>query len=393
MIPDIYRSTDTNAPNLSNANGSLVALLDAVLITGYTTQSITGLTHSAGTITATKTAHGYSVNDIRSISGAAEDEYNGRITVLTVPDADHFTYAPVGTNPGSSPATGTILGSVNKAGLGWQTIFTASNKRVYRPRAGSRMYLRVDDSGNVYEALVRGAESFSDIDTFTGGFPTTAQLTNGDTWQKTINTAGNRAWRILGDDRTFFFNFKVDAVTPAHNMGYFGDYTSYKVGDAYNCALIGKAASTTGSTGDLLGTVNTSIFNAVTGGHYTPRSYTQIGSSLQLAKLADARITSNASGNGTADTNLLAFPDRVSGAIQLSRFYLYEAGSVISFRGYLRGLWCLLHSFAGMTGAADGDAFVGGDALSAQTFELAREQVNGSSGAVALETPNGVDWT
>jgi len=63
MNHDIYRSSDSSAPAISNAAGSLTTLLDAILVTGYSTPSITSLAHSGGVITANKTAHGYSADD------------------------------------------------------------------------------------------------------------------------------------------------------------------------------------------------------------------------------------------------------------------------------------------------------------------------------------------
>lgn len=69
-------------------------------------QSVTNLQQTAGTATATVTAHGYSPGDAAYIDGASPAGYGGTITILTVPTADTFTYA---VDSGlASPATGTI---------------------------------------------------------------------------------------------------------------------------------------------------------------------------------------------------------------------------------------------------------------------------------------------
>ena len=56
-------------------------------------QTVSTLTQNAGTATATVAAHGYQVGDVVRISGAEQAEYNGLQTILTVPDANSFTFA------------------------------------------------------------------------------------------------------------------------------------------------------------------------------------------------------------------------------------------------------------------------------------------------------------
>jgi hypothetical protein len=107
--PKIMHSIDFGAPAITNTVGDLTTALDVLLVKGYPTQSLTTLTYAAGVVSVAKTAHGYAVNDLLTISGANEDGYNGNQTVATVADADHFTYA-VTTTP-ATPATGTIIGS------------------------------------------------------------------------------------------------------------------------------------------------------------------------------------------------------------------------------------------------------------------------------------------
>lgn len=74
--------------------------------------SITSLTRSGTTVTATATAHPLSSFNSVAISGAVETEYNGTFEV-TVIGLNTFQYEIVGTP--STPATGTILGGVDNA--------------------------------------------------------------------------------------------------------------------------------------------------------------------------------------------------------------------------------------------------------------------------------------
>jgi hypothetical protein len=71
-----------------------------------TDKSVTSLTRSAGTATATSSAHGFSTGDQINIRGADQAAYNGDF-IITVVDANSFTY-PVSGSP-TTPATGTIV--------------------------------------------------------------------------------------------------------------------------------------------------------------------------------------------------------------------------------------------------------------------------------------------
>lgn len=81
------------------------------LVTNNTQFSLSSLTQSAGTATATTaSAHGYTTGDTILISGASPSNYDGSFTI-TVTGASTFTYAVSGSP--SSPATGTIIAAKN----------------------------------------------------------------------------------------------------------------------------------------------------------------------------------------------------------------------------------------------------------------------------------------
>lgn len=76
------------------------------------TLSITSLTQTAGTATATfSAAHGLVRNQIITIAGATPSAFNGAQTILTVPSTTTLTFSIASAT--SSPATGTIT-AVNK---------------------------------------------------------------------------------------------------------------------------------------------------------------------------------------------------------------------------------------------------------------------------------------
>lgn len=66
--------------------------------------AITTITRSGTTATATSTGHNLQIGNQITISGANESNFNGTVTVVTVPNANQFTYTV--TNSGSTAATG-----------------------------------------------------------------------------------------------------------------------------------------------------------------------------------------------------------------------------------------------------------------------------------------------
>jgi uncharacterized delta-60 repeat protein/RHS repeat-associated protein len=73
---------------------------------GEATQTISSLTHSTTTATASVTGHGYKVGESVTISGANHSEYNGTFVIASVPNANSFTYT-MASDPGAD-ASGTI---------------------------------------------------------------------------------------------------------------------------------------------------------------------------------------------------------------------------------------------------------------------------------------------
>jgi hypothetical protein len=70
-----------------------------------TTKTLTSITESSGTATATSTAHGFVAGDRIRIAGATPSIYNGTKVILTAPTADTFTFA---VTAGTGSASGTI---------------------------------------------------------------------------------------------------------------------------------------------------------------------------------------------------------------------------------------------------------------------------------------------
>lgn len=88
----------------------VVSISGNVVGVAGTSKSVTSLTRSGSIATATVMRHGFAVGQCIYVSGANQEGYNGRFNVVSVPDANTFTYAM--SDPVATPATGTITAEV-----------------------------------------------------------------------------------------------------------------------------------------------------------------------------------------------------------------------------------------------------------------------------------------
>lgn len=369
MTVRMFQSTDTGAPTVTGqaggSNQGIVAMLDAILVNGYNSATVT-ITRSGSTATVSHTAHGYSSSASSptsarrvKISGAAQSEYNGEFTITYV-DANTYTYTVSGTP--ASPATGTIT-SV-RAPLGWTTAFTGTNLRAYRPSQGNQFYLRLDDTGTA-QARVVGYESMSDVNTGTNPFPTAAQMSGGLYWGKSTTTDGTaRAWIAIGDEKRVYIiiNANSGASFGGGIVMVFGDFRSFKNGDAYNCSIVGSTLADS-TTNNFKAIATTNSYGSATG-HYVTRSYTQAGASIAMAK---GTMACGISTSGSAFSTLSAlggtFPDPISGGVNLFKISVVE-NSLSKWRGDYPGLWDTSQSLT------HADTFSGSGALGGRTFAV-----------------------
>lgn len=340
----MYKSTDLNAPVLTGQAGSLIALLNAVLVNGYTTASISGIARSAVTATATLAVANTTMvtGDRFLIAGATQTDYNG-VFAITVVNSTSFTYTVA--NAPVTPATGAIL--QRKAPLGWASPFTGADKAVYRSAdtSSNRFYLRILEtgatSGGQKECAVWAAESMSDVDTSTNRFPTSAQLVDGVCWNKSGTTdATARAWTLIGDDRTFYLivNTQATAATVC-SMG-FGHVNTFKAGDGFNTFIGSQQTFNNNNTSQAL-TAISAWSNTISPnlGLYLARSYSQTGGSIRAGI-----VTTGSSRSAFGGDALLAYPHGVDNGLYVAPAYLVEANVAgAPTRGRLPGYYDPMH--------------------------------------------------
>lgn len=270
-----------------------------------------------------------------------------------------------------------VNGYGSKAAAGWAKSYSGTNKAVYRPSAGNRHYLRVDDSGGQW-ARVRGYETMSDVDTGTGLMPTEAQISGGGYLNKGTNNSTVRGWILVADEKRFWLVMAVANTTIADSTGagyvmFFGDLVPFKSGDAHHTMLIASISTSTGA--DPTGSLATAL-GTVTGGHFLMRSYTQSGTCVTASKHSDAAKKTAA----TMGNNGSAYPDPVTGGILIAPLYANEAVALV-VRGRIPGMWDVLHNLP----ATPGDTFSGNGDLAGKTFVLVDMNTGGVRCRGALE--------
>lgn len=365
----VFNSTDTGAPILNGTAGSMIALLDACLINGYNLKTATSLTRSGSVATFTvATGHGYINGAVVLIAGANEPEYNGEFVISNV-TSTAFNYTLSGTP--ATPATGTI--TAKEAPLGFAKAFTGTNKAAYKSVApgASGLLMRVDDALAQY-TRVRGYESMTDVDTGLGPFPTATQLANGLTWQKSSTAdATAMAWLLIGDEKLFYLFVLNAAVSKLYSPWAFGDFVSYKAGDAYNCMIIGSAVDAP-SAFAISNHFTNCAFGSV--GQYIARSYSQLGSALAFGKYGLNGLTdSGASG-------VAVYPSVVDNGLIVSPVTIGESTAI--YRGVFTGVYQCIQN----NPLAHGDVVTGITGLSGRSLMMVKAAtVVGSEARVAID--------
>lgn len=214
-----------------------------------------------------------------------------------------------GTIDGTAGSLITVLDAILVTGEGWTKTYSGTNKAVYTQASGNGFCLRVRDdasgTGGGREALVRGGESATDVDTLVDPFPNTTQVTDANcNWRKS-NTADStaRTYYAVADDRTFHLLILFDGTT-ARDMYSFGDTERYYSGDGYNTFITNRTLNNQNNNGTCTAFTTTGI----TGGSFTPVMWFA-RSADGLIKSDYARWITNCSSFGQASATDPDYPN------------------------------------------------------------------------------------
>ena len=364
-----FNYAQQGAPSVTNNWGDLITLLDACLVTGFYSTTISSLTSSGGVASATITGHAYVLDQVVLIAGADQAEYNGEHRITAV-STNLIQFAVTGSP--ATPATTSSAISCKVAPLGFEKIYSSGlYKAVYRSQnnLSNRPYLRVDNgfyspwTTTYFKfAKVTMAEGMADVDTFlpggrapfdwtnttknegAGTFSGVAALCGWFKWYSSATTntqttdggVGAKFWAIVGDDRGFYLHIATAAGNNLSCCYAFNDFKSYKNGDAYNTLLsasdyyippngqnwqnefgnyFGNSADTTGK---VLMKDNSHI------GDYTTASFVSVNPT-------NAQIISGY-------TAALPYPNGADFSLVLFPTYIRES-STVSIRGQMPGLF------------------------------------------------------
>jgi len=246
----IYTDQTPGIPLVNSNPGTLVTMLDAVLVNGFNSKSIENFVLSSGVATITSTSHGYV-----SLQAGTPDQYfpviqivgldpalDGQYRIQSIPDANTITI-----NVDSPDKTLTSTGSFQFAPAGWSIAYTDnSHKRVYRQInvQGSRFYLRIDDSKS--RALITVYKTMTDIDTGTWPVPATSQSADNQLeWGHVVYSSSgpSKFFNIFADDLIFYLFMENPNANQFDTNNYvamvFGDIITLNESDNTACVISG----------------------------------------------------------------------------------------------------------------------------------------------------------
>ena len=367
--------TPTTATTGGGAGGTTTTLNGAIVSTSATSVPVTdGVTHYPGSIPfVVKVDSEYML----VTAGMGTNTWTVLRGMFGTTAATHLTAATV---------TQTIVIGVAPAGgfNAWTSPWTTTNKASYLKPAGTAMELDVDDTHAQYVS-VRGWETMSANNTGTGEFPTTGQIAAGAQAFAKSSAADTtvRAWVCTASDRMLhlWIDSQNGLATPnAHDyLGFYDLIDQTKSGDAYATVLASNSTIGTSGNSGAFGSIG---INAVATGLYMPRSYTQIGTAIQVGRMSlDNRFNAAT----TAGAGGMTYPHPSDGGLYVSKFFINEGSAAIT-RGTTPGLWNILHAKP----ALHLDTWLGTGAFAGKKF-MAVNAYNG--GQIAMEISNTIQGT
>lgn len=363
------------APALNGAAGYLTDLLDAVLVDGFGSRTITSASITAGVCTLGFTSSAAQpLDSVVLVAGCtpATGTLNGRQKVTASSGTSlSFATAATGAVTTSSP-------TVKTAPLGWTKAYTGTNKRAYKASApeATGLYLRVDDTG-AQRMLVQGYETMADVDTGTGPFPTSAisaaagQTGGGYSWWKDTGSGTTGIpWFLVGDDGGFFLCIapykSVGATNLMRSIYFFGDINSVKSGDAFGCLLTGQGDDAS----DASKLVNLANVTPASSGSCLARLHNGIGAAVSTMRTLGPYPAAIGSGSSSWYTQ---YPNPVNNglvAVDMEILTGAASGGGAHLRGTLPGMKGLCQAVG--VALQSGDRITGTDDFAGRTLVAMR---------------------
>ena len=329
----VYSSTDSGAPSLTGLTGSLLSVLDAILVDGYGSKIAAGWTRP---FPATSSYGTYKLG-------------NGTTASLFVYDA----------GSGSQAGAEALM-------TGWNSIDSIEGGRV----TGS----------NPYPAYANLNIGFGRV----GNYGAVVLR------KSTATTAVARSWIAFADSASlYFFTKPADPATFANNRWsafFFGDMYSFRSGsaDIGRCMIIGRVNPSSSAVADdrmdVINQVGGGIATPVTG-HFAAHLCAGGSGSITLCKTGD----SSKAVNSSVLTGTVPFLNPCDNGLYISPVWLVDAGFA-NVRGKLRGFWHVLHASGSL---ADGAVITGSSDFPNRTFQVVASSANAAM--YLIETSDTLD--
>lgn len=302
-MPTVYRDTDPSAPVLTGQVGSLIALLDACLVNGYTG----------------KTAAGWS------------KPYTGGTP------ANQAVYLQGGSAP--------------------NRYFQVDDNAAHVTALAREARVAPFETMSAYGT---GTGNISSGGNYTAGTPNYTIIRKSNTADATV-----RQWLLVADQKTFYLWIQTGDTAVTWIGSWFGDFWSYKPGDNFKAGGGGRVENSA-STTVFDPTFGIAISSSLTGAASAFRSHTGVAGSVLLGASGDSVFyPAGSSLAGSAMYGILGYPHSPDGGFYLSPVYLWT-GTTTGVRGKHRGIWHGVHPLASFsdgnvivgTGAYAGRSFM-----------------------------------
>lgn len=327
MTVRVYRSSDTSAPVLNATAGSMITVLDAVLVNGYGSKTALGWTKPfSGTNTASYkqpagTTNGFYL-DVNDANPNADTNKSARVLGY-----EAMTAVATGTNPFPTVAQ-------KSTAVQW---VKSTETVVATPVSW----------------VIVGTNKFFFM------------------WVKKVSTDVGSPGGDIGA------------------LQGFGDVLSYKTADAYNTMICGVSTASNPATAAELQLVTSNIsLTASIPGTFMTRSYTQTGTAVAIGQHCDAhKLSTSAGAFGYSNASqALPYPNGPDTSLYTSSIWVHEA-SIRELRGIIPGIYAILHDRPLTTG----NTFTGGvgTPLAGKTLEVfscGYSTGAGGYGQILLET-------
>ena len=236
-----------------------------------------------------------------------------------------------------------VDGYGSKAPAGWSRKYASGNNRTYQLGGGTQMCYCTDNTSIGYGHYPRGGEYAPGGPFSTAGYDCKfwPDVTLTTYCPITDNTAGNRPWNLVADEKGFVFwnqhNNTNSLTADTWAMQFFGDFTPVNPDEKFNCIFYGDTAAATSQAFN-----NIRVGDKI--GRWSAREFHGIGSAAAVRSEVDAPwLGMNGRFWGNPAVSTLSCPNPNTNTIDVGRSWVISDFANIP-RGWLRGLWVPHHA-------------------------------------------------